>query len=161
MDLNNIHQISPSDLSWLLWGGAFLIVSLAWTVFRNKKNITVLQQKINNISIEIKKMNKNLTVLLQNSGISPEDSEEIDENKLYVGNIDYAASESELAAHFSKFGQIEMVNIPTDRYTGRARGFGFVTFKKSGDAMNAMKLDGSEFKGRQIQVNFARERVSS
>jgi RNA recognition motif-containing protein len=78
--------------------------------------------------------------------------------KLYVGNIDYSATEEELAQHFSKFGQVQFVNIPINRYTGRARGFGFVTFAREVEAERAMALNGSEFKGRQIQVNFAKER---
>ncbi len=78
--------------------------------------------------------------------------------KLYVGNIDYAATEAELGAHFSRFGQVEFVNIPVNRYTGRARGFGFVTFISKESAERAIALNGSEFKGRQIQVNFAKER---
>jgi len=83
------------------------------------------------------------------------------QNKLYVGNIDYTATESELAAHFTHCGTIESVNIPVNRYTGRARGFGFVTFTNRSDAERAMTLNGSEFKGRQIQVNFAKERESA
>lgn len=78
--------------------------------------------------------------------------------KLYVGNIDYTATETELAHHFGRFGQVELVNIPVNRYTGRARGFGFVTFASRDEAERAMALDGSEFRGRQIQVNFAKER---
>ena len=78
--------------------------------------------------------------------------------KLYVGNIDYAATESELATYFAQFGQVEFVNIPVNRYTGKARGFGFVSFVSKEDAERAMSLHGSEFKGRQIQVNFAKER---
>lgn len=81
--------------------------------------------------------------------------------KLYVGNIDYAASESELASHFAPYGQVEFVNIPVNRYTGRARGFGFVCFGSLSEAERAMALHGSEFKGRQIQVNFAKERESA
>ncbi len=78
--------------------------------------------------------------------------------KLYVGNIDYAATEAELASHFEQFGEVEFVNIPVNRYTGKARGFGFVSFVSKEDAERAMSLHGSEFKGRQIQVNFAKER---
>ena len=81
--------------------------------------------------------------------------------KLYVGNIDYAATESELAAHFAQFGQVEFVNITVNRYTGKARGFGFVSFVSKEDAERAMSLHGSEFKGRQIQVNFAKERAEA
>ncbi len=83
------------------------------------------------------------------------------QHKLYVGNIDYAATEAELAAHFSPYGQVEFVNIPVNRYTGKARGFGFVTFVSKEDAESAMALHGTEFKGRQIQVNFAKERESA
>lgn len=94
-----------------------------------------------------------------NRGLSEEGIEDANsQNKLYVGNIDYAATESELADHFARFGQVEFVNIPINRYTGRARGFGFVTFSSRQDAESAMVLNGSEFKGRQIQVNFAKER---
>lgn len=82
-------------------------------------------------------------------------------NKLYVGNVDYAASESELATYFASYGQVEYVNIPINRYTGRARGFGFVTFSSKSDAERAMALNGSEFRGRQIQVNFAKERETA
>ena len=78
--------------------------------------------------------------------------------KLYVGNIDYAATEAELGDYFAQYGQVEFVNIPVNRYTGKARGFGFVSFVSKNDAERAMVLHGSEFKGRQIQVNFAKER---
>lgn len=80
------------------------------------------------------------------------------EFKLYVGNIDYAATEAELSAHFADYGPVESVNIPVNRYTGRARGFGFVSFGSREDAEKAMVLNGTTFKGRQIQVNFAKER---
>ncbi len=80
------------------------------------------------------------------------------EFKLYVGNIDYAATEAELAAYFSEYGTVESSNIPVNRYTGRARGFGFVTFASREEAEKAMVLNGTTFKGRQIQVNFAKER---
>ncbi len=78
--------------------------------------------------------------------------------KVYVGNIDYAATEAELAEFFAQCGQVESVNIPVNRYTGKARGFGFVTFITQQDAERAMILNGTEFKGRQLQVNFAKER---
>lgn len=81
--------------------------------------------------------------------------------KVYVGNIDYAATEAELGEFFAQCGQVESVNIPVNRYTGKARGFGFVTFITQQDAERAMVLNGTEFKGRQIQVNFAKERETT
>jgi len=89
---------------------------------------------------------------------SPVESLQDSQNKLYVGNIDYTATESELASYFAQYGQVEFVNIPVNRYTGKARGFGFVTFASKEGAEQAMALHGTEFRGRQIQVNFAKER---
>lgn len=124
-------------------------------VNRMSRTIQAIQQKLNNLNVEHKKAQHKIISILETDG------EGYDETKLYVGNIDYSASEEELAEHFSKFGEIALVNIPTDRYSGRARGFGFVSFKIADDAIKAIELDGSNFKGRQIQVNFARERVAS
>ena len=80
------------------------------------------------------------------------------QHKLYVGNIDYTATENELASLFARFGKIEVVNIPINRYSGRPRGFGFISFSSQAEAQRALTLNGVEFKGRPIQVNFAKER---
>lgn len=98
---------------------------------------------------------KPVSVDQQSQSLQPAEGEGF---KLYVGNIDYAASEGELASYFSQAGLVEFVNIPVNRYTGKARGFGFVSFSSKEDADRAMTLHGTEFKGRQIQVNFAKER---
>lgn len=157
----NIQDLSSSDLNWLIWGGVFFVLLLSWAVLRIRRVLTQMQTKLAGLIAETKKLNHQLSLLLSHNNINVEAGDDIDETKLYVGNIDYAASEAELASLFAKYGQIDMVNIPLDRYTGKARGFGFVTFKKAADAIKAMGLDGSDFKGRQIQVNFARERASS
>lgn len=150
-------QLDSNEVSWLIWGAALFFGILSYFSYRNKAMLTNLTNKVATMSIELKKANHNLTILMNKMV----DSDDIDETKLYIGNIDYGASENELAAHFSRYGQIETVNIPVDRYTGRARGFGFITFRTVDDAVKAMELDGSEFKGRQIQVNFARERATA
>lgn len=150
-------QISSDDINWLIWGAALFFGMLSYFAFRNKSMLMQLTNRVAGLTIELKKANHNLGILMSQHADSEED---IDETKLYIGNIDYAASESELETHFGKFGDIEMVNIPVDRYTGRARGFGFITYKKVDDAIKAMDLDGTDFKGRQIQVNFARERAA-
>ncbi len=154
-----VEHLSGDEI-WLIWGTALTLLMLVWYAFRSKALLTQMQSRLTSLTVELKKANHSIAILLNSrSGVA--NDEDLDETKLYVGNIDYSASEKELAAHFAKFGQIETVNIPVDRYTGRARGFGFITFKKVADAIKAMDLDGSEFKGRSIQVNFARERVPS
>lgn len=81
-------------------------------------------------------------------------------NRLYVGNLSFHTSEDTLRSAFSACGQVDRVDIPTDRETGRARGFAFVTMSSSGDATRAISdLDGSTLDGRPLRVNVAQERT--
>jgi len=78
--------------------------------------------------------------------------------KLYVGNLSYNTSETTLRPLFAEYGEVESVNVITDRETGRPRGFAFVEMDARGaeDAMRA--LDGSQLGGRSLRVSEAQER---
>ena len=79
---------------------------------------------------------------------------------LYVGNLPHSTTESELRNAFAVYGQVENVNIITDRDTGRARGFAFVEMSDSGAAEKAIAgLNGSDLAGRTLQVNEARPKT--
>ena len=76
--------------------------------------------------------------------------------KLFVGNLDYTVTTDELKAFFEAVGSVLSVAIPTDRETGRSRGFGFVEMEDA-DAVKAIeKLNGQDLKGRKVNVNEAR-----
>ena len=76
---------------------------------------------------------------------------------LFVGNMSFATTESELRAAFEPFGEIKGVHIPTDRDTGRARGFAFVEMVNDDEASKAIAaLNGKELNGRALKVNQAR-----
>ena len=78
---------------------------------------------------------------------------------LFVGNLNFQTTESDLRALFEPFGQIGRVHIATDRETGRARGFAFVEMANDDEAKKAMaSLDGKEVGGRNVKVNEARPR---
>jgi len=78
---------------------------------------------------------------------------------LFVGNLNFQATESDLRALFEPFGPITRVHIATDRETGRSRGFAFVEMPNDADAAKAMAgLDGKEVGGRNLKVNEARPR---
>ncbi len=80
-------------------------------------------------------------------------------NKLYVGNLSFDTSESELEELFSQHGEVASAKVITDRDTGRPRGFGFVEFVRAEDAQKAIEnLDGREFMGRNLKVNVAQAR---
>ena len=80
-------------------------------------------------------------------------------NKLFVGSLSWNTTEQDLRSFFAEAGEIEEVKIITDRETGRARGFGFVTFANAEDASSAIeRFDGSELDGRNIKVNIAEDK---
>ena len=81
------------------------------------------------------------------------------ENKLYVGNLPYTATEEDLQAHFSGAGTVTSVALIKDRATGRAKGFGFVEMSSAEEAQKAISMfHGQDFMGRTITVNVARPR---
>src|SRR6266516_1294825 len=76
---------------------------------------------------------------------------------LFVGNMNFQTTESDLRALFAPFGQITRVHMAMDRETGRARGFAFVEMPNDAEAAAAMTaLDGKEVGGRNLKVNEAR-----
>lgn len=77
--------------------------------------------------------------------------------KIYVGNLSFQTTESDITEVFSGFGPIESVSIITDRDTGRSKGFGFVQMADQADADKAINaLNGTELGGRNLTVNEAR-----
>ena len=80
-------------------------------------------------------------------------------NKLYVGNLNYRTEQESLRSLFTQFGEVVSATILTDRDTGRSRGFGFVEMMDQDAASAAIQgLNGTEFEGRMLKVNEARER---
>lgn len=78
-------------------------------------------------------------------------------SKLYVGNLSFQTTEADLRQAFEQFGAVTEVHIASDRYTGRPRGFAFVTFSTEAESkLAAEKLNGADMNGRQITVNEAR-----
>ena len=76
---------------------------------------------------------------------------------LFVGNMNFQTTESELRELFAPFGQVTRVHMAMDRETGRARGFAFVEMPNDEEAAKAMAgLDGKELGGRNLKVNEAR-----
>lgn len=78
---------------------------------------------------------------------------------IYIGNLSYQATEEDLKAVFADYGAVKRVLLPTDRETGRMRGFAFVEMTDDAQEEAAIsELDGAEWMGRQLRVNKARPR---
>src|SRR5579872_3466098 len=70
---------------------------------------------------------------------------------IFVGNLSYQTTQEDLQATFSQFGNVERINIVTDRDTGQPRGFAFVEMTSAGDAQNAIsQLNGTQLHGRAL-----------
>jgi RNA recognition motif-containing protein len=78
------------------------------------------------------------------------------ENRIYVGNLPWDTSEDQLRDLFKQYGEVQSVNIITNRKTGRSKGYGFVEMENAEAAIS--ELNEKEFGGRNLKVNQARER---
>ncbi|EAZ89284.1 RNA recognition motif domain-containing protein [Crocosphaera chwakensis] len=81
---------------------------------------------------------------------------------IYVGNLVYDVTSEDLTEVFSEYGTVKRVSLPTDRETGRPRGFGFVEMESDDEETAAIEtLDGADWMGRQMRVNKAKPRENS
>ncbi|MFM7406174.1 MAG: RNA recognition motif domain-containing protein [Cuspidothrix sp.] len=78
---------------------------------------------------------------------------------IYVGNLSYQVTQEALSSVFAEYGTVKRVQLPTDRETGRLRGFGFVEMESDAQEEAAIEaLDGAEWMGRDLKVNKAKPR---
>jgi RNA recognition motif-containing protein len=78
--------------------------------------------------------------------------------KIYVGNLPFNATEDQVRALFAAHGTVESVALPTDRETGRPRGFGFVEMNSSDAARAIQAVNGKDLDGRALRVNEAQDK---
>ncbi|MCF4966643.1 RNA recognition motif domain-containing protein [Nostoc sp. CMAA1605] len=78
---------------------------------------------------------------------------------IYIGNLSYQVTEEDLKLAFAEYGKVNRVQLPTDRETGRPRGFAFVEMATEAEESAAIEaLDGAEWMGRDLKVNKAKPR---
>ena len=78
---------------------------------------------------------------------------------IYIGNLSYSVTEDDLNTTFAEYGSVKRVQVPTDRETGRVRGFAFVEMSSDDEETAAIEaLDGAEWMGRTMRVSKARPR---
>ena len=80
---------------------------------------------------------------------------------IFVGNLDFGATEESVRSLFQQYGAIERINLVTDRDTGRPRGFAFVEMTDAAEADRAIEaLNGTELGGRALNINEARPKTN-
>ena len=79
---------------------------------------------------------------------------------IFVGNLDFAVTDSSVRSMFEQYGTVDRVNLVTDRDTGRSRGFAFVEMSNTEEADRAIAgLNGKDLSGRALNVNEARPKT--
>jgi cold-inducible RNA-binding protein len=78
--------------------------------------------------------------------------------RIYVGNLPFSAEAADVEKLFANHGEVISVALPTDRETGRPRGFGFIEMSNEDAAKAIRALDGQDFDGRALRVNEAEPR---
>lgn len=80
-----------------------------------------------------------------------------DKSKLYVGNLPYSVTDESLKELFAEAGEVSEAKVITDKFSGRSKGFGFVTMKDEQSATKAVEvMNNKELEGRPLKVNVAR-----
>jgi len=81
---------------------------------------------------------------------------------IYVGNLDFKVDENDLQRTFEEYGTVSSANVITDKFSGRSKGFGFVTMDNDDEANKAIEeLNGTSIKDREVVVNEARPKKST
>ncbi|MBU2652411.1 MAG: RNA-binding protein [Bacteroidetes bacterium] len=81
---------------------------------------------------------------------------------IYVGNLDFDVKDEELREIFEEYGTVDTIKIISDKYTGRSKGFGFVSIPDNSEANKAIKgLNGTTLGNREITVNEAKPKKDS
>ncbi|KAB5539416.1 hypothetical protein GE09DRAFT_317536 [Coniochaeta sp. 2T2.1] len=88
----------------------------------------------------------------QQHDLSSSDKDDVDARSIFVGNVDYSASPEEVQAHFQSCGSINRVTILLDKFTGQPKGYAYVEFTEPSLVAQALVLNESVFKGRNIKV---------
>ena len=81
--------------------------------------------------------------------------------KIYVGNLPFTATDSEIRSLFSQHGTVESISLVMDRETGRPRGFAFVQMSQADAAQAIQNLNGTDLGGRALRVNEAKDKPRS
>jgi RNA recognition motif-containing protein len=81
---------------------------------------------------------------------------------IYVGNLDFKVNENDLKEIFEEYGTVSSSNIIIDKYSGKSKGFGFVTMEDQAEATKAIKeLNGATLENREMVVNEAKPKKTS
>lgn len=119
----------------------------------NEEEIAAMKKRVEEMEAEAAKLREMQASLDSQSENLRENKEDIDARSVFVGNVDYGASPEEIQAHFQSCGSINRVTILLDKFTGHPKGYAYVEFSEPSLVTQALVLNESVFRGRNIKVN--------
>ncbi|OAA53378.1 rnp domain containing protein [Niveomyces insectorum RCEF 264] len=124
----------------------------SFDVGNDEEEISAMKRRVAEMEEEAAKLREMQKDLDQQSQELTENKEDVDSRSIFVGNVDYSASPEEIQAHFQSCGSINRVTILLDKFTGQPKGYAYVEFTEPSLVAQALVLNESVFKGRNIKV---------
>ncbi|BCR86947.1 polyadenylate-binding protein [Aspergillus chevalieri] len=118
----------------------------------DEEEIAAMKKRVAEMESEAAKLREMQSTLDQQTESLAENKEEIDARSVFVGNVDYGASPEEIQAHFQSCGSINRVTILLDKFTGQPKGYAYVEFAEPSLVAQALILNESVFRGRNLKV---------
>ena len=118
----------------------------------DEEEIAAMKKRVQEMEAEAAKLREMQASLDSQSENLRENKEDIDARSIFVGNVDYGASPEEIQAHFQSCGSINRVTILLDKFTGHPKGYAYVEFSEPNLVTQALVLNESVFRGRNIKV---------
>lgn len=123
----------------------------------DEEEIAAMKKRVQEMEEEAAKLREMQASLDSQTENLRENKEDIDARSIFVGNVDYGASPEEIQAHFQSCGSINRVTILLDKFTGHPKGYAYVEFSEPSLVTQALVLNESVFRGRNIKVCSVRE----
>lgn len=118
----------------------------------DEEELEAMKKRVEEMEAEAAKLREMQSTLDAQSD-PRESKEDIDSRSIFVGNVDYGASPEEIQAHFQTCGAINRVTILLDKFSGHPKGYAYVEFSEPNLVTQALVLNESVFRGRNIKVS--------
>ncbi|CAI7583417.1 unnamed protein product [Penicillium glandicola] len=118
----------------------------------DEEEIEAMKRRVAEMESEAAKLREMQADLDQQTESLQENKEDIDARSIFVGNVDYGASPEEIQAHFQSCGSINRVTILLDKFSGQPKGYAYVEFAEPSLVAQALVLNESVFRGRNLKV---------
>ncbi|KAF3058061.1 Polyadenylate-binding protein 2 [Daldinia childiae] len=125
----------------------------------DEEEISAMKKRVAEMEQEAAKLREMHAALEERGQEVSEDRSDVDSRSIFVGNVDYSVSPEEIQAHFQSCGSINRVTILLDKFTGQPKGYAYVEFTEPSLVAQALVLNDSVLKGRNIKVTPKRTNI--